>query len=136
MNTPTVMIVDDEPHVIRVLRLALERAGFRVASASDGAAALAAMAHGRPAALVSDIQMAGMDGRALCRAVRERYPDEPFPIIVMSSLPSIEERAWASHLAAVEFVEKPVSPRQLVARLAACVEAAAAAGSVPCSPAT
>jgi CheY-like chemotaxis protein len=118
MNKRTILIVDDEAHVIRVLRLMLERSGYTVVSASDGKEALEKMAGRRPDAMVSDIQMAGMDGRELCRTVRARYPDEPFLILVMTSMTASDERDWVRQLANIEFLEKPLSPRQLVARLA------------------
>ena len=112
-----ILLVDDEPHVIRVLRLMLEREGYLVSSANDGREALEKMASCRPDVMVSDIQMAGMDGRELCRTARERYPDECFPIFVMTSMTASEERDWVRELPNVEFLEKPLSPRQLIARL-------------------
>lgn len=117
MNKRTVLIVDDEAHVVRVLRLMLEREGFDVLCANDGNEALGVMAARRPDVMVSDIQMAGMDGRTLCRTVRQRYPDETFLILVMTSMTAAAERGWVQELNNVEFLEKPVSPRQLVARL-------------------
>ena len=119
MNKRTILIVDDEAHVIRVLRLMLERSGYAVISASDGNEALAQMAERRPDAMVSDIQMAGMGGRELCQTVRTRYPDEPFLILVMTSMTAADEREWVRKLNNIDFLEKPLSPRQLVARLAA-----------------
>jgi len=113
----SILLVDDEPHVIRVLRLMLEREGYEVASANDGNEALEKMAVRRPDVMVSDIQMAGMDGRELCRTARARYPEDSFPIFVMTSMTASEERAWVRELANVEFLEKPLSPRQLIARL-------------------
>jgi CheY-like chemotaxis protein len=113
-----ILLVDDEPHVIRVLRLMLEREGYEVTSANDGNEALGKMAAGRPDVMVSDIQMAGMDGRELCRTTRARYPDERFPIFVMTSMTASSEREWVRALANVDFLEKPLSPRQLIARLA------------------
>jgi CheY-like chemotaxis protein len=118
MSKRTILIVDDEAHVIRVLRLMLEREGYEVHSASDGVDALARMAAGLPDVMVSDIQMDGMNGRDLCRTVRERYPDTLFPIFVMTSMTASAEREWVKGLANVDFLEKPLSPRQLVARLA------------------
>ena len=118
MSKKTVLIVDDEAHVIRVLRLMLEREGYEVHSAADGLDALDRMAARRPDVMISDIQMDGMNGRDLCRTVRERYPDESFPIFVMTSMTASAEREWVRNLAHVEFLEKPLSPRQLVARLA------------------
>ena len=119
MNKRTILLVDDEPHVIRVLRLMLEREGYDVASANDGAEALEQIDARRPDVMVSDIQMAGMDGRELCRTVRTRYPDERFPIFVMTSMTASSEREWVRDLGDVDFLEKPLSPRQLIARLAA-----------------
>jgi len=113
----TILLVDDEPHVIRVLRLMLEREGYDVWSANDGNEALDKMSARRPDVMVSDIQMAGMDGRELCRTARARYPDETFPIFVMTSMTASQEREWVRELANVEFLEKPLSPRQLIARL-------------------
>lgn len=113
----TILLVDDEPHVIRVLRLMLEREGYEVWSANDGNEALEKMNARRPDVMVSDIQMAGMDGRELCRTARTRYPDETFPIFVMTSMTASQEREWVRELANVAFLEKPLSPRQLIARL-------------------
>ena len=118
MKQYKVLVVDDEPHVIRILRLALERAGYLVQTANDGNEALGVMAAFAPDVMISDIQMAGMDGRELCRTARQRYPERGFLILVMTSMTAIEERDWARHLANTEFLEKPLSPRQLVARLA------------------
>ena len=118
MNKRTILIVDDEAHVIRVLRLMLEREGYEVHSAADGSEALGKMSARLPDVMISDIQMDGMNGRELCRTVRERYPDAAFPILVMTSMTASAEREWVRGLANVEFLEKPLSPRQLVARLA------------------
>ena len=118
MTPYKILIVDDEPHVIRVLRMTLERAGYLVQSANDGKEALGVMAGFAPDVLLSDIQMAGMDGRELCRTARQRYPERRFLILVMTSMTATEERGWARDLANTEFLEKPLSPRQLVARLA------------------
>ena len=122
----TILLVDDEPHVIRVLRLMLEREGYQVASANDGHEALEQMAARLPDVLVSDIQMAGMDGRELCRLARERYPHHAFPILVMTSMTGSEEREWVRTLPNIDFLEKPLSPRQLIARLSAHFTALAA----------
>jgi len=117
MSARHILLVDDEPHVLRVLRLSLEREGYIVATANDGNAALAAMAQQLPDVLISDIQMDGMDGRTLCPLARATYPYHPFLILVMTSMTALDERAWARELANTEFLEKPLSPRQLVARL-------------------
>lgn len=118
MTQRHILLVDDEPHVTRVLRLALEKAGYTVTVAHDGHEALACMAEQLPDVLISDIQMDGMDGRTLCPRARAAYPDHDFLILVMTSMTALEERSWARALPNTEFLEKPLSPRQLVARLA------------------
>jgi DNA-binding response OmpR family regulator len=118
MTQRNILLVDDEPHVTRVLRLALEKAGYAVTTAHDGSQALACMATQVPDVLISDIQMDGMDGRTLCPLARSSYPDHDFLILVMTSMTALEERSWARALSNTEFLEKPLSPRQLVARLA------------------
>jgi CheY-like chemotaxis protein len=114
----TILIVDDEPNITRVLKLMLERAGHAVRTAGDGAAALAAVLAEAPDALITDIQMPLMTGRELVREIHRRLPDRRFEIFVMTSLTEREEREWVRAIPRVEFMEKPISPRQLVARLA------------------
>lgn len=118
MTQHRILLVDDEPHVTRVLRLALEKEGYAVTVAHDGKEALESMARQLPDVLISDIQMDGMDGRTLCPLARAAYPDHDFLILVMTSMTALEERSWARALSNTEFLEKPLSPRQLVARLA------------------
>ena len=117
MTQRHILLVDDEPHVTRVLRLTLEKQGYAVTVAHDGNAALECMKTRVPDVLVSDIQMDGMDGRTLCPLARKTYPDHDFLILVMTSMTALEERSWARELPNTEFLEKPLSPRQLVARL-------------------
>lgn len=117
MTKKTVLIVDDEPHVIRVMRMALERAGYSVDSALDGDEALKKLAQGRPDVMISDLQMRRTGGRVLCESARQLYPEEKFLILVMTSMTAIDEREWVKRLANTEFLEKPLSPRRLLARL-------------------
>ncbi len=119
-----ILIVDDEPHMLRVLKFTLERAGYRVATECDGQAGLEHVLADAPDALVSDIRMPRMDGRELVQAIHRQMPDRRFPILVMSSLTGREERDWVQAIGNVDFLEKPVSPRQLIARLARHFEAA------------
>lgn len=116
-----ILIVDDEPNVIRVLKLMLERAGHVVSTAADGKAGLASVLANPPDVLVTDIQMPHMTGRELVRAIQQHMPERRFPIFVMTSMTAREEREWVRAIPHLEFLEKPVSPRQLVGRLAQCL---------------
>lgn len=117
MSQHHILLVDDEPHVLRVLRLSLERAGYKVATANDGNSALLEISRCCPDVLITDINMVGMSGRTLCPLVRQMYPEDLFLILVMTSMTAAEERSWVQQLQNTEFLEKPLSPRQLIARL-------------------
>ena len=126
-----VLLVDDQPHVLRVLRLTLEREGFEVATAGNGKEALWIAELRMPAAVVTDIQMPQMDGRQFCAALDQLYPDRSFPIFVMTSMTERSEREWSAKMRDVVFLEKPVSPRELAARLTARRSAAMAGAACP-----
>jgi CheY-like chemotaxis protein len=113
----SVLIVDDEPHVIRVLTMSLERAGYRVKSAPNGELALQCLFEQGFDAVVADIQMPRMTGRELCERIAENFPERRFPIFVMTSLAEREHREWAAKMPRLEFLEKPLSPRLLIRAL-------------------
>lgn len=113
----TVLIVDDEPVVLRVLKLALEQAQYEVVSASNGEEALALVHDSHPDVLITDIEMPRMSGETLCKKLNEEVPDRKFPIFVVTSVTAIEHREWSRELPNVLFLEKPVSARKLIARL-------------------
>lgn len=112
-----VLIVDDEPHVRRVLQLCVERAGYAVQLEHDGRAGLDRALAEPPDVLISDINMPRMTGREMVQALHAAQPGRGYPILVMTSLTAREERQWVKAIPGVDFVEKPVSPRELVARL-------------------
>lgn len=118
MNKKSVLVVDDEPHVTRVLRLALEREGYDVTTACNGVEALGKLQEGLPDAMITDLQMPKAGGRTLCESARRLYPAKDFLILVMTSMTAWEEREWVARLANTEFLEKPLSARRLTARLA------------------
>lgn len=112
-----VLIADDEAHITMVLKLYLERAGYEVETASNGKAAFDAVQRCAPDALITDIQMPLMTGRELCLAIEQALPSRAFPILVMTSRTDREEREWTAAIQRLEFLEKPVSMRTVVARL-------------------
>jgi len=112
-----ILIADDEPQMTRVLKLYLERAGYRVESAPNGAVALASIQSTAPDVLVTDIQMPLMTGKQLCLALEEALPQRTFPIFVMTSMTDRDHREWTQKLRNLEFLEKPVSMRALIAKL-------------------
>jgi CheY-like chemotaxis protein len=109
-----IVIVDDEPHVLRVLRLSLEREGYEVESYPNGEEALDALRESHPDALVTDIQMPRMDGQQLCQNIQAEMPDRKFLIFVLTSRTEIEHREWSRQIENLQFLEKPVSIRNLI----------------------
>ncbi|MDH3373487.1 MAG: response regulator [Gammaproteobacteria bacterium] len=109
-----ILIVDDQPPVIRVLRLGFEEAGYEVDSASNGSECLLKLCDLPPDFLVTDIDMPRMSGKELCLAIEKQFPDRSFPIVVLTSRTELEHREWTSAIKNLSFMEKPVSIRRLV----------------------
>ncbi len=113
----TVLIVDDHQPVLRVLRLGIEGAGYRVETARNGSECLLRLCEEQPDFLVTDIDMPRMSGQELCMAIEERFPDRAFPIVVLTSRTELEHRNWTRDIDNLTFMEKPVSIRRLVAEI-------------------
>jgi len=124
-----ILIVDDQPHVIRVLSLCLMRDGHQVEAAHNGSDALVRIRAAQPDVLLTDITMPVMTGRELCEAIAAELPQRRFPILVMTSLTDRDERDWVRKLAGIEFLEKPVSPRAISERIRALTRGRDEAGA-------
>lgn len=116
MDAGLVLIADDDPHLREVVRFALTRAGFRTVEAADGAAALALFDAHAPDLLVLDITMPELDGTEVCRALRRR---SHVPILFLSSRDEEIDRVLGLELGGDDYMTKPFSPRELVARVKA-----------------
>ena len=112
----TVLVVDDEPKIVKQARDYLERSGFRVVTAGDGTTALAVARHERPDLIVLDLNLPGMDGLDVCRALRR---DSDVPIIMLTARVDEPDRLIGLELGADDYITKPFSPRELVARVRA-----------------
>jgi two-component system OmpR family response regulator len=133
-----VLLVDDDAHIREVMRFALTQAGYRVIEAAEGRAALRLFADTRPDAVILDIMMPEMDGTDVCRALRAAPPGPGagyVPIIFVSSRDEEIDRVVGLEVGGDDYLGKPFSPRELVARVrailrrSAALAAAAAAGS-------
>ncbi|MFK7814788.1 MAG: response regulator [Gammaproteobacteria bacterium] len=109
-----ILIVDDEPHVIRVLKLSLEKNGYLVSAAHNGEQALEKLKDEFPDLLITDIDMPRMNGKELCEQIQKIFPDRMFPILVLTSKTEIEHREWTRDMQFTMFLEKPVSIRKLL----------------------
>ncbi len=112
----TILVVDDEPKIVKLARDYLERAGYRVVTAAEGTTALAQARHARPDLVVLDLNLPGMDGLDVCRALR-RASD--VPIIMLTARTDEADRLIGLELGADDYIVKPFSPRELVARIRA-----------------
>ncbi len=112
----TILVVDDEPKIVEQARDYLERGGFRVITAGDGVTALAQARRERPDLVVLDLNLPGMDGLDVCRALRR---ESDVPIIMLTARVDETDRLIGLELGADDYITKPFSPRELVARIRA-----------------
>lgn len=120
-----ILLVDDEPNALYVLKRTLGKGGYAIETANNGAMALKKILADKPDLLITDMQMPKMNGQDLCNAVRERYPEGDIRIIVVTARTDRELRTWAEDYDNLVFMEKPVSPRKLLDRVTALLDTAA-----------
>jgi two-component system alkaline phosphatase synthesis response regulator PhoP len=111
-----ILVVDDEPKIVKQARDYLEKGGYRVLTAGDGKTALAVARHERPDLIVLDLNLPGMDGLDVCRELRR---DSDVPIIMLTARVEETDRLIGLELGADDYITKPFSPRELVARVRA-----------------
>ena len=111
-----VLIVDDDPAIRDVVRIALNRGGFETVEAADGAAALRRFAETSPDLVVLDVTLPEMDGTDVCRALRRH---SRVPILFLSSRDDEVDRVVGLEIGGDDYLTKPFSPRELVARVRA-----------------
>ncbi len=117
-NDPgTIVVVEDDPHIADLVELYLRREGFRVIQAPDAARGLAAVERERPRMAILDVGLpGGMDGLDLCRVLRAKGP---LPLLMLTARDGEIDRVLGLELGADDYVTKPFSPRELVARVKA-----------------
>jgi two-component system OmpR family response regulator len=128
----TVLVVDDDPHIRQLLVFALEKAGLTCIEAADGEAALASVAARAPDIVLLDINMPRMDGLEVCRRLRAQGD---LPVLFLSSRDDEIDRIIGIELGADDYVTKPFSPREVVARVQAVLRRTATRPPVVAVPA-
>lgn len=114
-----ILIVDDDPDIRKVLRIALQQAGFEVSEAGDGAEGLAKARNGKADLVVLDIGLPEMDGLELCRALRTTNHT---PVLFLTARDDEIDHVLGFELGGDDYVTKPFSPRELVARIKAILK--------------
>lgn len=126
----TILIVDDEPKIVQLARDYLQHAGFTVLSAGDGKSALGMARNAKPDLIVLDLALPELDGLDVTRALRK---DSPVPIIMLTARGEESDKLVGLELGADDYMTKPFSPKELVARVRAVLrrwESARVAGDV------
>lgn len=113
-TAPSVLVVDDEPQVVWMLRFSLEAEGYRTLAARDGRAALEEVREHRPDLMVLDVMMPLMDGWTVLQHLQDVPEDERPRVIVLSARTTLRDRAKAAELGADAFVAKPFNPDDLL----------------------
>jgi len=117
-----VLVVEDEPAIADLLRMYLSREGFQVLVETDGKAALAAVTDHRPSCILLDVGLPGMDGIEICR--RLRAEQDWTPVLFCTARDDEVDRVLGLEMGADDYITKPFSPREVVARVKAVVRRA------------
>ncbi len=123
MPKETILVVDDEANIVELVRLYLTQEGYRVESAGDGRTALDRAASLKPALLVLDLMLPGLDGWEVCRRVRAG-DQRDLPIIMLTARDDDVDKIVGLELGADDYLTKPFNPRELVARIKAILRRA------------
>ncbi len=113
-QTKKILVVDDEPQIVKVLQAYLEKDGFQVLTAFDGLAALKTIEREKFDFIILDLNLPGMDGLDICREVRR---DSNVPILMLTARVEEVDKLIGLELGADDYVVKPFSPREVVARI-------------------
>lgn len=118
----SVLVVDDEPHMRRLIRIYLENAGYDVVESEDGENALDEMEHQSIHLVILDLMMPGMDGWETCSEIRSRQP--AIPVLMLTARTAVEDRVAGLGMGADDYLTKPFDGRELIARVQALLRRA------------
>ncbi len=116
---PHLLIVEDEAALVELLRYNFEKEGFRVSVATDGEAALVAVAEARPDLIVLDWMLPHVSGLEVCRQIRRKSDTRDIPVIMLTARGEESDRIRGLEVGADDYVAKPFSPSELIARVRA-----------------
>jgi len=119
-----ILIIEDERDILDLVRHYLEKEGYRTRTATDGAAGLAAARQEHPDLIVLDLMLPGMDGLELCKKLRAESPTSLTPVIMLTAKADETDRVVGLELGADDYLTKPFSPKELVARVKAILRRA------------
>ena len=114
-----ILVVEDDPHMQKVLQRIFREQGYAVTVCGDGQAGLDAFRSGKPSAVILDLLLPGVFGRDLCKMMKAERPG--VPVIVVSAISEVADKVLLLELGADDYVTKPFSPRELLARVQAAL---------------
>ena len=117
----SILLVEDEPHIASLVEMYLAKEGYDVTLVTDGVAALDAADRARPSVVILDVMLPGLDGLEVCRRIRAKART---PIVMLTARDSEVDKVLGLELGADDYVTKPFSPRELVARVRAVLRRA------------
>jgi DNA-binding response OmpR family regulator len=119
MSRRTILVVEDEPDIAEVIQYNLVREGYRVDVVADGEHALDRIVREAPDLVLLDLMLPGLDGLELCRRMKEDAVTRPIPVIMVTAKGEESEVVLGLGVGADDYVSKPFSPRELIARVRA-----------------
>lgn len=131
MNKGTILVIDDEKDLIELLRYNLEKEGYDVIAANDGQSGLEVIKRHRPELVVLDLMMPGIDGLQVCQRLRADQRTARVPVIMLTAKATEADRIVGLELGADDYITKPFSPREVVARVKAVLRRAASQEETP-----
>lgn len=129
MSLPEILVVEDEADIQELIRYVLDKEGFPVRVASDGAAALREVRAAPPGLVLLDLMLPGLDGLEVCRRLRAQPDTAELPIIMLTAKGEESDVVAGLNLGADDYITKPFSPRVLLARLQAVIRRRQEAGA-------
>ena len=124
MPQPKILVVDDEPHIVEAIIYNLTQAGFRTLTAHDGARALELARREMPDLITLDVMLPDLDGWEVCRLLRQDSRTRRIPLIMLSVKQDETDKIVGLELGADDYLTKPFSPKELVARVKAVLRRA------------
>jgi len=115
----TILIVEDEKDIVKMLEYNLKKEGFKTLSVSDGEDALDAASSKRPDLIILDLMLPGIDGLEVCKSLKSERKTQSIPIIILTAKVQESDKIVGLELGADDYVTKPFSPRELIARIRA-----------------
>lgn len=126
-----ILIVDDEKDIVKMLDYNLKKEGFRTVSCYDGEDTLDTVVRERPSLIILDLMLPGMDGLEVCKALKKEAKTSVIPIIMLTAKSQEVDKVIGLELGADDYITKPFSPRELIARVKAILRRAADKEKLP-----